>query len=219
MPQQPRPFLPEEPVRHVLLRPRENPRVLGRHRLVPKQHLPFPHLVPIVMALHHHVTLRPPVLHRHGRLDPQRLVHRRLHKRHLRQRLHAHLPSVLPHRGAHLRREPPVHARPGPAQPLHQRREQNLHSTKRVEAEGEQHVVDGLLARHAEPIRLVEDAAGSVAEEFREAVVVFPHERRREAERVEQRVLDEGWEAEAEEWTQLEKHPLCDQLRPVTAQR
>jgi hypothetical protein len=79
--------------------------------------------------------------------------------------------------------------------------------------------VHRLLPRDAEAIALVDDAPGSVAEEVGEAVVVLPDQRRREAERVEQGVLDELGQAEIEQRAELEQHPLGDQLGPVALER
>ena len=214
-----RAILAEEPVRHVLLGAREDARVLGGHGLVAEEHLPLADLEAVVVALHHHVPLGAPVLHRHGGLDPQRLVHGRLHQRHLRQRLHGHLAAVRAHGVAHLRRQPPVRARAGAAQPLDERREQDLHAAEGVEAHGEQDVVHRLLPRNAEALALVDDAPARVAEEVGEPVVVLLDQRRRQAERVEQGVLDVLGQAQAEQRAELEQHPLGDQLGPVALER
>jgi hypothetical protein len=218
--EQPVAVFPEEPVGHVLVGAREDARVPGGHGLVAEEHLPLAHLVPVVVALDHHVPLRAAVLHRHGRLDPQRLVDGRLDQRHLGQRAHGDAArAVAAHGVAHLGRQHAVRLRPGAAQPLDQRREQDLHPAEGVEAHGEYDVVDGLLPGHAEPLALVDDRFRRVAEEGGEAVVVLLHERGWQAEGVEQRVLNEPGQAEAEQRAELEQHPLEHEPGPVALQR
>lgn len=78
----------------------------------------------------------------------------------------------------------------------------------------------GLLPCHPQPpLPFVDHGSPRVTEEVREAGVVFPDERRREAEGVEQPVLDELRQAEVEQRADLEQHPLGDQLGGLVPER
>uniref|UniRef100_A0A804P343 Uncharacterized protein n=1 Tax=Zea mays TaxID=4577 RepID=A0A804P343_MAIZE len=205
-----------EPVGDELPAAPEHALVARRQWLVPEQHLALLHLVRRVVALDHHVLPRAAVLELHRRVHAQRLPHERLHQRHL---LHvgqgdrvAGTGTARWDDGAHLVGEPGVQLRPAARKPLHDVRQEDLVAAVGVEDGEEDEVVEELVAGDGARLGLlgvVEDARRDVGEVGRQLGVVAAHQERREAERVEEQILQwPGPDGLARERVELEHEPL-----------
>uniref|UniRef100_K3YS52 Uncharacterized protein n=1 Tax=Setaria italica TaxID=4555 RepID=K3YS52_SETIT len=196
--------------------------IARRQRLVPEQHLPFLDLVRGVVALHDHVAPRAAVLEPHRRVHAQRLPDHRLHQRHL---LHGGegdgLGGVRGDDGSDLAGEPGVQLRAATDEPFDEVWQEELVPAVRVEDTEEDEVVEELIARDGARIGLLgilEDAGGDVGEVRRELGVVAAHEERREAEGMEEQVLERPrLDGLARERVELEHQPLVSLRRGAVA--
>jgi hypothetical protein len=224
VPQQPPPLVVGaggEPVGDELAAATEHALVARRQRLVPEQHLAPPDLVRGVVALDHRVLARAAVLELHRRVHAQRLPDHRLHQRHP---LHGGEGDGAPRGddGADLAGQPGVQLRAAAGEPLDEVREEDLVAAVRVEDGEEDEVVEELVARDGARVGLlgvVEDARGGVGEVGRQLGVVAAHEERREAEGVEEEVLERPrLDGLARERVELERQPLVRLGRGAVAQ-